>query len=132
MSVPPAATVKPDGRRIRAAAAWWLVRALRARHPGRLAVLEVGSWAEPYFVLVLCATRHGAWFNPLAMLNVGGSLHLLARADGRSPMPGPPRVLNLVPWKLLCLADPTGCDYGASHREVRARTVTALAVTLGL
>lgn len=124
--------VKPDGRRVRAAAAWWLVRALRARYPGRLTVLEVGSWAEPYFVLVLCAARHGAWFTPLAMLNVGGSLHLLARPGERSLTLDPPRVLNLVPWKFLCLADPAGNGYRANRREVRARTVTALAAALGL
>lgn len=121
------------GRRLQAAAAWQLVRALQLRYPGRLYVEEVGSCSAPYHLLVLCDARQKAWFTPpWATLNVGGGLHLLGPDAGRLlPARSTASVLP-VPWTLLCTVDDNVEEGRRQRRQARALAVTAIAVTLGL
>lgn len=124
---------RPSGRRVQATAAWRLVRALRARYPGRLHVVEAGDWTEGLHVLVLCDARRpaGADHSPLAMLNVGGSLHVVARADGRPLRADVAVDFRAVPWGRLCQGG--GGEQGRAERgHVRDLTVRAIAAVLGL
>ena len=127
--------VRPEGNRAKAAAAWRLARALRARHPGRrLRLVEAGGCADVYHVLLFCHAGDGqaeTGEELLAMLNVGGSLHLVARADGRPLLAGISTVFSVVPWAQLC--DAGGGEDGRRERcRARDLALTALAAVLGL
>ena len=65
------------------------------------------------------------------MLDVGGSFHRVARANGQPLEADAARVLNLVPWRFLCFSAGTGQECRDQQREVRGRTVTRVAVALG-
>ena len=131
---PPRRLRSNKNRRALAAVAWKLVRTLSARHPGRLRIAEAGNCAGGYHVLVLCdGQQRPAETHPLAMLNVGGSLHLIARADTGTLSPDEPLILNLVPWNYLCLAtDVTDPQHLQHEQDVREWVATAIARALGL
>ena len=127
----PALVPRPGGRRAQAAVAWRLVRALCARFPGRFCVVETGGWSECFHVLVICGIPSSiAEREPLAMLQVGGSLHVVARADGRKLLDSPTD-FRAVPWWRLCQKG--GGEQGHAERcHVLDLTVRAIAAMLGL